>query len=76
MEIATEHYIDAKGMLCPLPVLKFKKYIKDLTPGDVIRIDTTDPDSVKDFNIFSEMKGYKIVSLVEHAKSFSFVIEI
>lgn len=76
MDTIVEHYIDAKGLLCPVPVLKFKKYIKSLDPGEIIRIDTTDPDSVKDFNVYADMKGFRIVSVETLEKVFRFEIKI
>ena len=76
MEILTEHYIDAKGLPCPLPVLRFKKFIKNLNSGEIIRIEATDPDSVKDFETFSEMKGFCILAMENRDSVFRFDIKI
>lgn len=74
--VTAEHHIDARGLLCPLPVLKFKKYIKNLASGSVIHVSTTDPDSVKDFNVFAQMKGYTIRESHVSDNGFGFVIQI
>lgn len=76
MDTMVDHYIDAKGLLCPLPVLKFKKYIKNLEAGAQVLIESTDPDSVKDFKVFSEMKGFRILSIENSENIYTFVIEI
>ncbi|MCW8910186.1 MAG: sulfurtransferase TusA family protein, partial [Gammaproteobacteria bacterium] len=41
--------LDAKGLNCPLPILRAKKAIGELTSGQVLKIVATDPGSVKDF---------------------------
>ena len=76
METDTCHHIDAKGLLCPIPILRFKKYIKPLAAGEVVVVESTDPDSVKDFEIFTEMKGYTILESVSKDSVFVFTIKI
>ena len=44
-----EHLLDAKGLNCPLPILKAKKVLKDVPTGETLRILATDPGSVADF---------------------------
>ncbi|MBI4997376.1 MAG: sulfurtransferase TusA family protein [Rhodocyclales bacterium] len=45
--------LDARGLNCPLPILRAKKALAELTSGQVLRIVATDPGSVKDFQAFS-----------------------
>lgn len=52
---------DAKGMKCPLPVLKARKLIKELQPGDILEVDATDPGAPKDFAHFCEVTGNKLL---------------
>jgi tRNA 2-thiouridine synthesizing protein A len=56
---------DAKGMKCPLPVLKARKLIRDLAPGDILEIHATDPGAPKDFAHFCETTGHKLVESTE-----------
>ena len=74
--IEHQHELDATGLLCPLPVLKFKKMIKQLLTGAVIKISATDPDSVKDFNIFTKMKNFELLGSTDTDGVFTFIVKI
>ena len=56
---------DAKGMKCPLPVLKARRLLKEMSPGEQIEIEATDPGATKDFVHFCETTGHKLVENVE-----------
>tara|TARA_B100000029_G_scaffold476457_2_gene520605 strand:+ start:7457 stop:7684 length:228 start_codon:yes stop_codon:yes gene_type:complete len=53
----TTKILDAKGLRCPIPVLKADKIVKKLKTGDVLKIFTTDPKSVNDFKAFCEVSN-------------------
>ncbi len=53
--------LDAKGLRCPLPVLKARKAMKALPVGAILRVLATDPGAVKDFEAFCKTKGYRLV---------------
>ncbi|HXE17288.1 MAG TPA: sulfurtransferase TusA family protein [Stellaceae bacterium] len=55
--------LDAKGLKCPLPVLKARKAMKALAPGAVLRVLATDPGAVGDFTHFCAVTGHR---LLEH----------
>ena len=74
--IEHQHELDATGLLCPLPVLKFKKMIKQLLTGAVIKISATDPDAVKDFNIFTKMKNFELLGSTDTDGVFTFIVKI
>lgn len=48
---------DASGLACPLPIVKTKKSLNDMTPGQVLRVVATDPGSVADMAAFAEATG-------------------
>lgn len=52
--------LDLSGLRCPVPVLRFKKYVKELQGDWCVSVKTTDPDSVRDFKEFARLKGYEI----------------
>lgn len=52
--------LDLSGLRCPVPVLKFKKHVKELQGDWCISVKTTDPDSVRDFEEFARLKSYQI----------------
>jgi tRNA 2-thiouridine synthesizing protein A len=57
--------LDAKGLNCPMPIVKTKKAMKDLVGGDVLTVEATDPGSVKDMEAFCRMTGNELVDSSE-----------
>lgn len=53
---------DASGLACPLPIVKTKKSLADLAPGQVLRVIATDPGSVCDMEAFAEQTGNTLLS--------------
>jgi len=66
--------LDAKGLNCPLPILRAKKAVNKLESGQVLKIVATDPGSVKDFEAFCNQTGNKLLESTEEAGSFIFYI--
>ena len=64
--------LDAKGLSCPLPILKTKKALNDLASGQVLKILSTDPGSVKDMQAFAKQTGNALVASAEENKTFVF----
>lgn len=72
-EVATE--LDARGLNCPLPILKAKKAINGINSGEVLRIIATDPGSVKDFEAFAKQTGHDLLESAEAGGEFTFLIK-
>lgn len=66
--------LDVKGLNCPLPILRAKKALADMTSGELLRVVATDPGSVKDFAAFCKQTGNALLSSDDNGKEFSFVI--
>jgi tRNA 2-thiouridine synthesizing protein A len=66
--------LDARGLNCPLPILRAKKSIKELTAGQVLRIVATDTGAVKDFQAFCNQTGNELLSSQEEGNEFTFMI--
>ncbi len=62
--------LDARGLNCPLPILKAKKALADMTSGDVLKIVATDPGSVRDFQAFSRQTGNELLEQNEASGEF------
>jgi tRNA 2-thiouridine synthesizing protein A len=62
--------IDARGLNCPLPILRAKKGLADMQTGDVLRIVCTDPGSVRDFQAFARQTGNDLLSQEAVGKEF------
>ena len=60
------HQLDLKHLACPLPILKTKKFIKELTPGDLLIVVATDPSSEIDFRVFCDVTGYTLAQCSEN----------
>ncbi len=64
--------LDARGLNCPLPILRTKKALAELQSGQVLKVLATDPGAVKDFESFSRQTGHQLVSHSEERKEFTF----
>ena len=53
--------LDTRGLNCPLPILKAKKALGELTSGQLLKVTATDPGSVRDFQAFSKQTGNELV---------------
>ena len=53
--------IDTRGLNCPLPILKAKKALADMHSGELLKVVSTDPGSVRDFKAFARQTGNELV---------------
>ena len=67
--------LDARGLNCPLPILRAKKALSDMTSGQILRIVATDPGSVKDFEAFAKQTGNALVDQAAAGKEFTFFLK-
>lgn len=67
--------LDARGLNCPLPILRAKKALNEMQSGQVLKIIATDPGSVKDFQAFSKQTGNDLLSQAEADKEFVFFLK-
>jgi tRNA 2-thiouridine synthesizing protein A len=57
----TDKEIDTRGLNCPLPILRAKKALSDMTAGQVLKIVATDPGSMRDFQAFCKQTGNQLL---------------
>ena len=67
--------LDASGLNCPLPILRAKKALTALESGKILRVISTDPGSVKDFESFAKQTGNKLLESGEEGGKFVFLIQ-
>ena len=72
MDIAKE--VDARGLNCPLPILKAKKGLAELQSGQLLRVLSTDPGSVRDFQAFAKQTGNELVEQQTAGDEFTHVL--
>ncbi|MEP7281430.1 MAG: sulfurtransferase TusA family protein [Rubrivivax sp.] len=53
--------LDTRGLNCPLPILKAKKALADMASGELLKVVSTDPGSVRDFKAFARQTGNELV---------------
>jgi tRNA 2-thiouridine synthesizing protein A len=66
--------LDARGLNCPLPILRTKKALNGMSSGQVLRILATDPGSVRDFQAFSKQTGNDLLDVDEGGGEFHFLM--
>ena len=69
-----DHTLDAKGLNCPLPILKARKALKDVGPGETLEIISTDPGSVADFQAFCRQTGNELLESTNDDSEYRFLI--
>lgn len=67
--------LDARGLNCPLPILRTKKALTDMASGQVLKVLATDPGSVKDFQAFSRQTGNTLLSSETANSEFIFFMQ-
>ncbi|MDH4109988.1 MAG: sulfurtransferase TusA family protein [Gammaproteobacteria bacterium] len=67
--------LDAKGLNCPLPILKAKKALKEVPAGGTLEILATDPGSVADFQAFCRQTGNELVEHSQDGSVYRFLIK-
>jgi len=66
--------LDVKGLNCPLPILRTKKALAEMSSGQLLRVLATDPGSVKDFQAFARQTGNELISSAEADSVYEFVL--
>jgi len=67
--------LDTRGMNCPLPILKTKKALADMTAGQILKVVSTDAGSVKDMQAFANQTGNALMSSSEEKGEYIFMMQ-
>ena len=67
--------LDARGLNCPLPILRCKKALAEINPGQVLKVVATDAGSVKDFQAFCKQTGNELLSQTEASNEYTFFLK-
>ncbi len=70
-----DQILDAKGLNCPLPILRAKKALKTMSEGQKLKILATDPGSVKDFEAFCRTTGNELLESKQDGDVYEFLIK-
>jgi tRNA 2-thiouridine synthesizing protein A len=67
--------LDARGLACPLPIVKTRKALNELTSGQVLRVVATDSGSVADMKAFAEQTGNELLSSSQEGANYLFYLK-
>ena len=67
--------VDASGLNCPLPILRTKKALADMSSGQVLKVTATDPGSLRDFAMFAKQTGNELLSQSDTQGSYVFFMK-
>lgn len=67
--------VDARGLNCPLPILRAKKALAEMASGEVLRVIATDKGSVRDFQAFARQTGNQLLQQHESNGEFTFYMK-
>jgi TusA-related sulfurtransferase len=74
MDAVTQE-LDTRGLNCPLPILKAKKALADLASGATLKVISTDPGSVRDFQAFARQTGHELLGQTSAGSEFVHVLK-
>lgn len=66
--------LDACGLRCPLPLLRAKQALRDLSPGQTLKVVATDIGSVRDFQSFAELSGHRLLHQSDDAGVYTHIL--
>jgi len=72
----TEHDIDARRLLCPLPVIRTQDAIANYAPGDIVNVLGTDPGIKEDIPAWCRINGHRVIDIDEQADEIKITIEV
>jgi len=72
----SDHELDARGMLCPMPVIKTQDTIKTMQPDDQLTVYATDPGTLQDIPSWCRVHGHAVLRVVESENEICFQIQV
>lgn len=74
-DTAVSHELDARGLACPLPLLRAKVALRDLTAGDVLRVRTTDIGAWRDIPAYADISGHRLLARARDTEQLVFLLQ-
>jgi tRNA 2-thiouridine synthesizing protein A len=72
--VDSEHFLDARGLACPLPLLKAKQKLNQMQPGERLAVVATDPGSMRDFASFIKLTSHELLENYQEDDTYYYVI--
>lgn len=70
------HFLDARHLLCPMPVIRVQNRIADLNPGEILEVVTTDPGALMDIPTWVKVNGHRLLEVRRVGHETCLVIEV
>jgi TusA-related sulfurtransferase len=67
--------LDARGLSCPMPLLKAKQAMRAMPTGAVLKVRATDPGSWRDFQVWSEQSGHELLSCEHRGQTYQYILQ-
>jgi len=72
----SEHQLDARNILCPLPVIRTQNAVQELKKGDILTVTCTDPGALNDIPMWSRINGHKVLDMQQNGNEIKISIEV
>jgi len=72
----SHHILDARRILCPMPVIKTQDLVATLAPGDTVEVICTDPGATNDVPAWSRINGHKVLNIIKENNEYIIHIEV
>ena len=73
--IEAKRKLDVKGLKCPMPLLKAKLALNEMSAGELLEVFATDSGSVRDFAVFSQQSGHQLLQSVEDNGVYTYLLQ-
>ena len=70
------HALDARRLLCPLPVIRLQDRVAGLMPGDVVAVACTDPGAREDIPAWCRINGHRVIDITEDGGELEIIVEV
>ena len=70
------HFLDTRGLLCPMPVIKTQNIIKTMSTGETLLVTATDPGVKQDISTWCRINGHKVLDITENQRDIMIGIEV
>ena len=72
----SEHHLDARNLLCPMPVIRTQDTIRDLKEGDILEVTSTDPGALNDIPVWCRIHGHRVIESRQQDKEIIIRIQV
>lgn len=72
----SEHHLDARRLLCPMPVIKTQNKVSELNVGDILHVTCTDPGVLSDIPAWARINGHEVISQQENEDEITITVKV